>query len=169
MNIEKKVQSLQANSGLYTVSRASQDRPVIVGWPTAPRGLVDCTSWSGHRGEVRATPEETAAARRVLARTEASRTNPGGTGWTTPRSLGEVGTNSVPPTRYAFVVVALFSDFFLSRRHRKKSTDAGFLHRGHMLAASASSKDCAANFAFVGPQPEYAPVPFRRHRACTIC
>jgi hypothetical protein len=26
-----------------------------------------------------------------------------------------------------------------------------------------------ANFAFVGPQPEYAPAPFRRHRACTIC
>jgi hypothetical protein len=69
MNIEKKVQSLQANSGLYAV-RSCQDRPVIVGWSTAPRGQVieECLG---------ATPEETGSRPRVLARTESSHTNPG--------------------------------------------------------------------------------------------
>jgi hypothetical protein len=75
MNIEKRCNHYRLIVACI-LSGASQDRPVIVGWSTAPRGLVDCTSWSGHRGESWATPEETGSRPRVLARTEASRTNP---------------------------------------------------------------------------------------------
>ena len=58
---------------------------MIVGWSTAPRGQV-----------MNETLGQLAAGPRVLARTESSRTQSGDeTGWTTARSLGEVGTTSV--------------------------------------------------------------------------
>ena len=58
--------------------RSARPRCAARGCPQHIGGrLVDCTSWSGHRGESWATPEETGSRPRVLARTEASRTNPG--------------------------------------------------------------------------------------------
>ena len=71
------------------LSGVSRDRPVIVGWSTAPRGQVIEESL----GQL---PKKLAAGPRVLARTEII-THPIGheTGWTTARSLGEVGTTSV--------------------------------------------------------------------------
>jgi hypothetical protein len=86
MNIEKKVQSLQANSGLYAV-RSCQDRPVIVGWSTAPRGQVieECL------GQL---PKKLAAARACWQGLNHHTPIRDETGWTTRRSLGEVGTNS---------------------------------------------------------------------------
>ena len=58
---------------------------MIVGLSTAPRGQV-----------MNETLGQLAAGPRVLARTESSRTQSGDeTGWTTARSLGEVGTTSV--------------------------------------------------------------------------
>ena len=35
--------------------------------------------------------------------------------------------------------------------------------------AHGENEGDAANFAFVEPEPEYGPVPFCRHSACTIC
>ena len=86
MNIEKKVQSLQANSGLYAV-RSCQDRPVIVGWSTAPRGQVieECL------GQL---PKKLAAARACWQGLNHHTPIRDETGWTTRRSLGEVGTDS---------------------------------------------------------------------------
>ena len=80
----EKVQSLQANSCLYAV-RTSRDRAVIVGWSTALRGQVI-------NEKSRATHEETARAGkdRIIRHPIGDET-----GWTTARSLGEVGTTSV--------------------------------------------------------------------------
>ena len=72
-----------------SVPKLSQLRPVIV-------PVVDRTSWPGHRGKSWATPEETGS-RPERAGKDRIITHPIGheTGWTTARSLGEVGTTSV--------------------------------------------------------------------------
>ena len=63
---------------------------------SSDRGLVDRTSWLGHRGESWATPEGTGS-RPARAGKDRIITHPIGheTGWTAARSLGEVGTTSV--------------------------------------------------------------------------
>ena len=69
------------------LSGASQDRPVIVGWSTAPRGqVIEEKFW--------ATPEETGS-RPARAGKDRIITHPIGdeTGWTTARSLGEWTTS----------------------------------------------------------------------------
>ena len=88
MNIEKRCNHYRLIVACM-LSGASQDRPVIVGWSTAPRGqVIEEKSW--------ATPEETGS-RPARAGKDRIITHPIGdeTGWTTARSLGEVGTTSV--------------------------------------------------------------------------
>ena len=99
MNIEKKVQSLQANCIL---SGASQDCPVIVGWSTAPRGQVIEESL----GQL---PKKLAAARACWQGPKHHAPIRDETGWTTPRSPGEVGTNSVHSNPVCLCGGALFS------------------------------------------------------------
>ena len=70
-------------------ARRAQDRPVIVGWSSAPRGqVIKESSW--------ATPEETGS-RPARAGKDRIITHPiaDETGWTTARSLGEVRAISV--------------------------------------------------------------------------
>ena len=101
------------------LSGASQDRPVIVGWSTAPRGLVDCTSWSGHRGVLgnsRRNWQPPARAGKDRSITHQSGTKQGGPPHDHWAKLGQIRYTR---TRYAFVVIALFS-MRIHRRHREK-------------------------------------------------
>jgi hypothetical protein len=86
------------------LSGASQDRPVIVGWSTAPRGQVIKESL----GQL---PKKLAAGPRVLAKDRII-THPIGdeTGWTTARSLGKVGATSVRSKPVCFCSDCTFLD-----------------------------------------------------------
>ena len=71
------------------LSGASRDRPVIVGWSTALRGQVI-------NEKSRATPEETGSRPAPAGKDQIITQRIGDeTGWTTARSLGEVGATSV--------------------------------------------------------------------------
>ena len=102
------------------LSGASQDRPVIVGWSTAPRGLVDCTSWSGHRGEVlgnsRRNWQPPARAGKDRSITHQSGTKQGGP----PHDHWAKWTNSVHSNPVCLCGDCTFLDEDSSRRHREK-------------------------------------------------
>ena len=104
---------------------------MIVGWSTAPRGQV-----------MNETLGQLADGPRVLARTESSRTQSGDeTGWTTARSLGEVGTTSVH-SKPAF---ACNDCTFLDEIHRAPSGKSKCaLFAGEPRAASKMIKNAAA-------------------------
>ena len=90
------------------LSGASRDRPVIVGWSTALRGQVI-------NEKSRATPEETGSRPAPAGKDRIITQRIGDeTGWTTARSLGEVGATSVHSKR-----VFVCSDCtFLDGNHR---------------------------------------------------
>ena len=130
------IQSLPARAGrLYAPRRSSSDR-----------GLVDRTSWPGHRGKSWATPEETGS-RPARAGKDRIITHPIGdeTGWTTARSLGEVGTTSVHSKP-----VCLCSDCtFLDEIHRaalKKKMFSGTIQVERERSASTTAT-CPASLA----------------------
>ena len=84
----EKVPSLQLIVACM-LSGASRDRPVIVGWSTALRGQVI-------NEKSRATPEETGSRPAPAGKDQIITQRIGDeTGWTTARSLGEVGATSV--------------------------------------------------------------------------
>src|SRR6516164_150941 len=99
------------------LSGASQDRPVIVGWSTAPRGQVNKESL----GQL---PKKLAAGLRVLARTESSRTQSGTKQGGPPHDhWTKLGQLRHTRSQYVFVVIALFS-MQSSRRPRRKKDSA---------------------------------------------
>ena len=84
------------------LSGVSRDRPVIVGWSTAPRGQVIEESL----GQL---PKKLAAGPRVLARTESLRTQSGTKQGGPPHDhWAKLGQLRYTRSLYAFVVIALF-------------------------------------------------------------
>ena len=99
------------------LSGAGQDRPVIVGWSSAPRGQVIKESL----GQL---PKKLAAGPRVLARTESSRTQsrtkqggPPHDHWAKLEQLRNTRS------QYPFVVIALFSIKFIAPPSRPPQLD----------------------------------------------
>ena len=88
------------------------------------RGLVDCTSWPGHRGGLGQLPKKLAAGPRVLARTRSLRTQSGTKQGGPPHDhwakLGQLRYTRRTRSQYAFVVIALFSMKFIAPPSRKK-------------------------------------------------
>ena len=101
----------------------SRDRPVIVGWSTAPRGQVINESF----GQL---PKKLAAGPRVLARTESSAPIGDETGWTTARSLREVGTTSVHSKPVFACNDCTFLDGIIAPPSRKKQLHLATPRRG---------------------------------------
>ena len=96
------------------LSGVSRDRPVIVGWSTAPRGQVIEESL----GQL---PKKLAAGPRVLARTESLRTQSGTKQGGPPHDhWAKLGQLRYTRSQYAFVVIALFSMKFIAPPSRKK-------------------------------------------------
>src|SRR4249919_2399641 len=82
------------------LSGVSRDRPVIVGWSTAPRGQVIEESL----GQL---PKKLAAGPRVLARTESLRTQSGTKQGGPPHDhWAKLGQLRYTRSQYAFVVIA---------------------------------------------------------------
>ena len=97
------------------LSGVSRDRPVIVGWSTAPRGQVIEESL----GQL---PKKLAAGPRVLARTESLRTQSGTKQGGPPHDhWAKLGQLRYTRSQYAFVVIALFSMKFIAPPSRKNS------------------------------------------------
>ena len=95
------------------LSGVSRDRPVIVGWSTAPRGQVIEESL----GQL---PKKLAAGPRVLARTESLRTQSGTKQGGPPHDhWAKLGQLRYTRSQYAFVVIALFSMKFIAPASRK--------------------------------------------------
>ena len=112
MNIEKRCNHYTLIVACM-LSGASQDRPVIVGWSTAPRGQVIQESL----GQV---PKKLAAGPRVLARTESSRTQSGTRPGGPPHDhWAKLGQLRYTRSQYAFVVMH-FSRWNSSRRPSRK-------------------------------------------------
>src|SRR6478672_6366462 len=85
------------------LSRASRDRPVIVGWSTALRGQVINKSL----GQL---PKKLAAGPRALARTESSGTQSGTKQGGPPHDhWAKLGQLRYTRSQYSFVAIALFS------------------------------------------------------------
>ena len=85
------------------LSGVSRDRPVIVGWSTAPRGQVIEESF----GQL---PKKLAAGPRVLARTESLLTQSGTKQGGPPHDhWAKLGQLRYTRSQYVFVVIALFS------------------------------------------------------------
>ena len=113
MNIEKRCNHYTLIMACM-LSGASQDRPVIVGWSTAPRGQVI----QENLGQV---PKKLAAGPRVLARTESSRTQSGTRPGGPPHDhWAKLGQLRYTRSQYAFVVMH-FSRWNSSRRPREKT------------------------------------------------
>jgi hypothetical protein len=106
------------------LSGASRNRPVIVGWSTALRGEVINESL----GQL---PKKLAAGRRVLARTESSRTQSGTKQGGSPHDhWAKLGQLRYTRSQYSFVVIALFSMKIIPPPSKKKKdwpTGAGYL------------------------------------------
>ena len=112
MNIEKRCNHYTLIVACM-LSGASQDRPVIVGWSTPPRGQVIQESL----GQV---PKKLAAGPRVLARTESSRTQSGTRPGGPPHDhWAKLGQLRYTRSQYAFVVMH-FSRWNSSRRPSRK-------------------------------------------------
>jgi hypothetical protein len=108
------------------LSGVSRDRPVIVGWSTAPRGQVIEVSL----GQL---PKKLAAGPRVLARTESLRPQSGTKQGGPPHDYwAKLGRLRYTRSQYAFVVTALFSMKFIAPASRKKQ-----LHLRQVPIASA--------------------------------
>ena len=85
------------------LSGASRDRPVIVGWSTAPRGQVINESL----GQL---PKKLAAGPRLLARTESSRSESGTKQGGPPHDhWAKLGQLRYTRSQYSFVAIALFA------------------------------------------------------------
>jgi hypothetical protein len=96
------------------LSGVSRDRPVIVGWSTAPRGQVIEESL----GQL---PKKLAAGPRVLARTESLRTQSGTKQGGPPHDhWAKLGQLRYTRSQYAFVVIALFSMKFIAPPSKKR-------------------------------------------------
>src|SRR4249919_223278 len=96
------------------LSGASRNRPVIVGWSTALRGEVINESLGQH-------PKKLAAGRRVLARTESSRTQSGTKQGGSPHDhWAKLGQLRYTRSQYSFVVIALFSMKLIAPPSKKK-------------------------------------------------
>src|SRR3984893_18325927 len=96
------------------LSGASRNRPVIVGWSTALRGEVINESL----GQL---PKKLAAGRRVLARTESSRTQSGTKQGGSPHDhWAKLGQLRYTRSQYSFVVITLFSMKFIAPPSKKK-------------------------------------------------
>jgi hypothetical protein len=96
------------------LSGASRNRPVIVGWSTALRGEVINESL----GQL---PKKLAAGRRVLARTESSRTQSGTKQAGSPHDhWAKLGQLRYTRSQCSFVVIALFSMKFYRAALEKK-------------------------------------------------
>jgi hypothetical protein len=94
------------------LSGVSRDRPMIVGWSTAPRGqVIEESLWQ--------LPKKLAAGPRVLARTESLRTQSGTKqGGPLHDHWAELGQIRYTRSKYAFVVIALFSMKFIAPASR---------------------------------------------------
>jgi hypothetical protein len=119
------------------LSGASQDRPVIVGWSSAPRGQVIKESL----GQL---PKKLAAGPRVLARTESSRTQSRTKQGGPPHDhWAKLGQLRYTRSQYAFVVIALFSIKFIAPPSRKNWWPKVGIHRiasgSHFLCAMTAT------------------------------
>ena len=144
MNIEKRCNHYTLIVACM-LSGASQDRPVIVGWSTAPRDQVIQESL----GQV---PKKLAAGPRVLARTESSRTQSGTRPGGPPHDhWAKLGQLRYTRSQYAFVVMH-FSRWNSSRRPSRKKGEPvrsnGLISRGDQRCPRAYSGACG--FAAMG-------------------
>jgi hypothetical protein len=100
---------------------------LIAGWSTAPRGLTTAPRGQVIEESLGQLPKKLAAARACWQGPKHHAPIRDETGWTTPRSLGEVGTNSVHSNPVCLCGGCTFLDEDSSRRHREKRGGAIWL------------------------------------------